>query len=465
MKRSSIRACAGVWWGSVRVTTAVLLVPVSLAAAQEAPRVTAFVDVTVVPMDTERVLPHHTVVVEDGHITALGPREQVPVPAGAERIDGRGRFLLPGLADMHTHLAYGAPCPSCAASAERYLFLLLANGVTTIRNMDWGPPSWISAPLPYWLDTAVLLQLKARTATGQLLGPRIYTSGQWRTDTTKSVDENVAAYKAAGYDHLKLYLEYPDTALVDSLVRAAHRLGMPLVGHGYEGVDGIARTLRLGLQSIEHLMPYVSPGLEDSMVAAAMAATARAKVWNSPTTGIDGFYNRSIRPAPLERRYGPAEFALEQGRPIDSVWTAAMVDTVVAPYDSVAVAPFSRLVRGLRDAGPGLLLGTDGPPIGPAGLVIHRALAMFVRHGLTPYEALLTGTRNPAAYFDTDDSTGTIAIGKRADLVLLTGNPLVDIRQTGAIAGVMRGGQWLDRAEIEQRLDAYYGFTAPPTPD
>ena len=114
-----------------------------------------------------------------------------------------------------------------------------------------------------------------------------------------------------------------------------------------------------------------------------------------------------------------------------------------------------RLIRALHAGGAGLLLGSDAPQIyNVPGFSIHRELEALVAAGLTPYQALETGTRNVAVFFGTSDRTGTIEVGKRADLVLLDANPLTDIRNTGRQSGVMLRGRWLSRAEIQTRLDA-----------
>jgi imidazolonepropionase-like amidohydrolase len=155
------------WWGTVVAAT--LSLP-TVGRAQAS--VTAFVDVSVIPMDRERVLPHQTVVVQNGRITALGATREVHIPPGATRIDGQGKFLMPGLSDMHTHLAYGG-----TMHAERWLFLLFASGITTVRNVDYGHGgSFFGDTTNPNLDNAGLLRLKARAAAGELWSPRIYTS-------------------------------------------------------------------------------------------------------------------------------------------------------------------------------------------------------------------------------------------------------------------------------------------------
>jgi imidazolonepropionase-like amidohydrolase len=402
-------------------------VPVSGAPAG----VTAFVDVAVIPMDSERVLANQTVLVEGGWITALGPVKQVRVPAGATQIDGQGRYLLPGLADMHAHMEMGLDQARDSLAAARKLLRYLADGVTTIRILDHA---FVAAGQQYDTDlhaqaSKLLLEARARVAAGELVGPRIYTAGPWAPPQYRHPARNgwpaprldsivtyVAAYKAAGYDFVKPYREPP--VLFDSLAAAARRVGIPLMGHIPPGVP-VERALAAGMRSVEHLTGYqyregnAFKIIEASQIPTLVAATKRAGVWNTPTEGLH-----------QQDEFG----AVRRQR-----------------------------VKALQDSGAGLLLGSDAPPKGPKGWKgwqsVHKELAALVAAGLTPYQALLTGTRNVAAFFGTLDSTGTIAIGKRADLVLLQGNPLADIENTRQFAGVMTSGRWLPPAELD-RLEA-----------
>jgi imidazolonepropionase-like amidohydrolase len=376
--------------------------------------VTAFVDVNVVPMDTERVLPSHTVLVEGGRITALGPAGKVNIPTGATRIDGRGKYLIPGLANMHEH-----------GAGQEYnndrSFAFLANGVTAMP----GAKQTAGALEPHRYRSPRANGLHINSARN--IVPKL-----------DSVAAYVAGYKAAGYDFISLPRGYATAALspaeraaVDSLVAAARRMGLPLAVHAHTGSFG--QMLRLGAASgsSEHLTAYfdtlgayfdggprAAAAVPLSEIQALAVATQRAGAWNSPTLNC------------LEERRSPKKVEVAR-----------------------------QLVKALQDAGAGLLLGADADGIGGRGSpsMVHSELAAFVRAGLTPYQALRTGTRNVAEYFGKLDESGTVAVGKRADLVLLYGNPLQDVWHTREPAGVMLGGQWLDRTALDQRL------LAPPT--
>jgi imidazolonepropionase-like amidohydrolase len=335
--------------------------------------------------------------------------------------------------------------------------LMLSTGVTTIRNMDYDPDNAVNEER--------MLRFRARAAAGTLLSPRIYTSGPWGpkqyTDRKRqaegpppvwdSVAKYVAAYKAAGYDHVKIHEE--SRAIVDSVVAAAHRIGIPVVGHLPDADKyGFDYGLAVGYKSIEHLNGYgredlgVPAGKIDSVtidtmplpaLVAAAAATQRAGVWNCPTQAITEWYWYNYH---VDGR------GVGGGLPLRN-----------------------RTIRALQAAGVGLLLGTDDTHSRTDMMVImlHKPsisvedeLAALVRAGLTPYQALVTGTRNVAAYFGTLSESGTVAVEKRADLVLLDGNPLADIQNTTRVAGVMLGGLWLSRADLDRRLAA---IVNPPT--
>lgn len=201
----------------------------------------AFVDVNVVPMDRDDVVPNQTVVVREGRLTEVGPAAQVRVPAGATTVDGRGKYLMPGLAEMHGHL----PNPNAGPElTETVLFLYVANGVTTVRGMLGYPAS---------------LELRDRIARGEVLGPRLWVAGpalSGNAATTPEVGRRmVEEQQAAGYDHLKIQ-EGLSREAYDTIVATAKRLGMRFAGHVPNAV-GVYHVLASGQASIDHLDNYV----------------------------------------------------------------------------------------------------------------------------------------------------------------------------------------------------------------
>ena len=419
---------------------------------------TAFVGVTVVPMDRERLLPEQTVVVEDGRISVIGPAATTTVPAGATRIEARGKFLIPGLAEMHAHIP---PAQQGQDYVERVLFLYVANGVTTIRGM-LGQPSH--------------LELKRRVGSGELLGPRIWTSGPSvsgnNTKSAAAADSAARATKAAGYDFIKIHPALT-REVFDALDRAADDEGIRYAGH-VPTLVGVPRALEAGYWSIDHLDSYLDvlvppesggardPGffgmgliklVDDSRIADIAHATRAAGVWNVPTQILMENLASDEDPAVMaqrpEFRYMPAsllERSIDQKR------------TLREQYPSAEdwrrfVEVRRRLVKALHDEGAGLLLGSDAPQWwNVPGFSALRELGALVAAGLTPYQALETGTRNVATFFGTQDRAGTIEVGKRADLILLDANPLDDIGNVWKNAGVMIRGRWLSRATLDQRL-------------
>jgi imidazolonepropionase-like amidohydrolase len=327
------------------------------------------------------------------------------------------------------------------------------------------------------------LTLRARAARGELLSPRLYVAaGPWGTTVLQA--------KTAGYDLFKLY--GADGEYLDSIVAVARRVGMPIAGHApsYEdSARSLNRAIAVGYASIEHLTGYdlylgadkggwwwrywedatVGPQQARQLLAAPGPAKLRAiatamqqaGVWNCPTLAM------------FEATLESADQWPETPYLVDSTlnnWRTEEKQTnapTVRPTVVAALAVRRAIVKALQEAGAGLLLGTDSPvPFMLPGFGVHHELQSFVRAGLSPYEALATGTRNVAQYLGTLDSSGTIAVGKRADLVLLRGDPLRDIRHTAQPAGVMLGGRWLDRAALDRGLAPLKGklstMTASP---
>lgn len=425
---------------------------------QAAEPVTAFVDVSVVPMDRERMLEHRTVIVRGSRIAEIGPADRVRVPDGAVRVDGRGKFLMPGVAEMHAHVP-GANDP---AFQERVLFLYVANGVTTIRGM---------------LGQAQHLELRARLARGEVLGPTLVTSGPSfngnSAPTPEAAQRMVEEQKAAGYDFLKIHPGL-SRATFDAMAATATRVGIPFAGHVPLDV-GLARALEARYATIDHIDGYVealaglAPGqpsgffgmgvaeqADASRLAGLVRATREAGVWVVPTETLMETVASGERPEDLATRPGVDYLpsALLQG------WMNTMRGwRTQGPPSPQAAEQFRalrrQLIRDLHAGGVGILLGSDAPQVGNVpGFSIQRELATYVAAGLSPYEALRTGTVNVARFLHQEREFGTVEVGRRADLVLLEANPLEDIAGFGRQAGVMVRGRWLDAAEIRRRLEA-----------
>ena len=435
---------------------------VSPADAQEgtlAEEVVAFVGVNVVPMDAEEVLENHSVVVRDGRITVVGPSDEVSVPEGAVRVEGAGRYLMPGLAEMHGHI----PGPQNPRYTEDVLFLYVSNGVTTVRGMA-GHPSH--------------LELRERVANGDLVGPTIYAAGPWFGDdasTPEAAERAVREQHAMGYDLLKMgSIPWP---AYERMAQTADEVGIPFAGHIPADV-GLERALEAGQTSIDHFDRYVEflvrdgadiegresgffgSGLVDLIdpekIPVAAERTREAGTWNVPTLSL---VEHLASPVPAEQM---AEWPEMQYLPSDIVqgWVDAkhnfQAQDHFRPENAQRLVEIRReLLMALHDAEAPIALGSDAPQFfNVPGFSIHHEMEMMVKAGLTPYQVLVTGTRNPARYFGVPEEFGTVETGRRADLILLEANPLEDISNVRKRAGVMVRGDWLPEGEIQERLEA-----------
>ena len=421
---------------------------------------TVFVNVNVIPMTSETVLSGRTVIVTDGEITAIGYVDDTPVADAAVVVDGTDRFLMPGLSEMHGHV----PGPD-SDSLERVLHLYVANGITTVRGM-LGQPSH--------------LDLKSALQRGDTLGPRLFTSGPSLNGRSVTSPERaismVEEQYAAGYDFLKIHPGLTREEF-DAMAATADRVGIRFAGHVPEDV-GIDRALAAGIATIDHLDGYMesllrphddpSGGLsgpfgvfiadqaDETKIAGIVAATVEAGVWNVPTDSLFRHWaSAEADPEDMvdwpEMKYMPADTVAR--------WYRAkrdMLDDVNYHPETAAraVALRQRLILELHRNGAGLLLGSDSPQIfNVPGFAIHRELEYLVDAGLTPFEALQTGTANPARFFGQRDMIGVVKTGAAADLILLDANPLDDITNTRRIHGVMVRGRWLPRRELDVILD------------
>lgn len=444
----------------------------------------AFVDVTVIPMDSERALPSMTVVIADGVIQSLTPTAETGLAPGVTVIDGKGRYLMPALADMHVHI-WDRHEPQ----------LYVAWGVTTVRNM-WGE--------------ATTLAMREDILHGRKTGPRMMTAGRivdgapkiWpgsdevsdvetaRTVVGRQIDE--------GFDFIKVYsnLKPPE---FDAVVAAAREQGIPFAGHTPTAV-GLEAMLGAGPDSIEHLTGWNTAVKRDAVDLGqgfrtpemieigsrigsgelsldevfdpakrrAMAALSlETGVWNVPTLIV-------LKQIRLTREQAKAEFDR-----VDMAYVSAGIRDFWNPDNDfrrqevsdeqlAAMQVFFEeslaQVKALHDAGAPLLIGSDAPnPFVFHGLSVHEELTLFVEAGVPEYAALRAATAAPAEYFGESGQWGIVAAGARADLVLLSANPLESISNTRKIEGVMQDGRWRDRAELDALLaEAAKAYASSP---
>jgi imidazolonepropionase-like amidohydrolase len=436
------------------------------------PGVFAITDVNVIPMTGDTTLRGATVVVRDGRIAEIGAARNVKVPSGARRVDGRGKYLIPGLADMHTHLYSDGDTPDSVGKHE--LGVMVANGVTATRLMIGTPEHFT---------------LRREVEAGRIAGPQLWIASPQFTGkedlnsrvVTTPEDARTAVKEMAdkGYDFIKLTL-FITPPVYDAIVDEAERQRIPVVGHVDPEV-GVARALQ-ARQQIEHLDNYLESVLadgapmktsvsdrglfrpkywesldwiDDRKVERIAGETARAGIFTCPTLtvfkkafalgqSLEEIQSRpdwAIMPPELRKLYLGAR---------EKYWSQAASEERRMRYVEVR----NRLVKAISDSGGKIMAGSDTPEwFFGYGWTIHRELESLVAAGLTPYQALAAGTRNPAEFVRASKEWGTIEKGKRADLLLLEANPLEDIRNTVRIEAVSVGGRWLDRAERARMID------------
>jgi imidazolonepropionase-like amidohydrolase len=400
------------------------------------------------------------VVIDSGTIRLISPT--VPDPeAYSKVIDGRGKYLMPGLAEMHAHI----PSPPVGRErVEETLFLYLSNGVTTIRGM-LGHPSH--------------LELRRQVEDGAVIGPRIITSSpSFNGNTVPSAhvaDSLVRAYAADGYDFLKIH---PGVQLqpFDTLVAAAREVGIPFSGHVPVAV-GIRHALESRYASIDHVDGFLeglvpasagvspddngffgynfTPLADSSAIADLVAMDKKNKVWVVPTQSL---FERWFAPVTAETLLKDPEMVYMPASTLEN-WKKVKLETT-GPETGFNPGQWNtfielrrKLIKALQKDGQGLLLGSDAPQLfNVPGFSLHHEIQAMENAGLLPLEILQAGTINPALFFGMEDHFGYIAEGMSADLMLLHGNPLEDLNALKNPAGVMAKGHWLDRETIDAKL-------------
>lgn len=444
----------------------------------------AIAHVAVVDVEAGRILTDRTVLISGDRIVTIDSSRR----SAARVVDGAGKYLMPGLWDMHVHALRNARAP-------RMFPLFVATGVLGIR--DTGSP----------LDS--LVYYRREVASGRLVGPRVIGSGplldgphgQW-PDFTVSITSPAEARRAVdslaegGADFVKVYDRLPRDAYF-AVARRARERRMPIAGHVPEAVTPVEAS-DSGMRSIEHLtvapsciprmlsliqqyMSYGRPGLsadsmanlgrelslhieaayDESACRSAGARLARNGTWLDPTLGRERTWSRAYLAgheagADSNLRLVPAAVRGNWSRWRDSIVASR------SPKDELEEANryqlYLRIVRALRAAGVGILAGTDTDEndayfYGVPGYTLHTELETFVSDlGFTPAEALRTATIDAARFLGVADSIGTVAPGKRAELVLVDANPLDDVRNARRVRAVVRGGRLLDRAALDSML-------------
>jgi cytosine/adenosine deaminase-related metal-dependent hydrolase len=402
---------------------------------------------------------HASVLVRSGVIQEVADATALDPPPGTAIVEGRGRFLLPGLWDMHVHLTYGD---------EMDLGVLVANGITAVRDMGG--------------DLNVLDAWRARIEAGELVGPRIFRAGptvdgpkpgvphRLTVTDPREAREAVARLQGLGVEVIKIHNAVPRDAFF-ALAGEARQRGIPFAGHVPMTVEP-AEAAKAGQRSVEHIATLVEgtyrtrfpseaaayegmPRWVEEEVPRLAAIFARQGTWFVPTIAAYEVRARrgelAVSPDPRLRYASPA---------LQKFWDASfpITDRDRDPNNSALRRRFVELglemTRRMHEAGVAIAVGSDlaARDVLP-GFSVHDELALLVAAGLSPLEAIQAATVEGARLLDMAGSQGTIAPGKTADLVLLEGDPLAEIRNTGRIAAVVLRGRLLEREDLDRLLE------------
>jgi imidazolonepropionase-like amidohydrolase len=430
--------------------------------------IVAITDVSIVDVEKRRLIGPRTVQIADGRIVAIDKRAESHIPAAAQRVDGSGRFLIPGLVDMHVHLFNN----SSRRPPNTWAFpLFIANGVTAVREMASEPASIL-----------IVNRWREAIANGALVAPRILAAGvvvygKSPEDVARQVD--VAA--DVGADFIKVFSEVPEASWRATLDAARHR-SLPVMGHVPAGVSLLA-SAEAGQRSSEHLMQAFEACstieqsvLDDRRGLAGDELVARRDAQEARV--LDAFDQRTCdRVAAALVSSGQAEvptlvLPFVESKPADRTpqgdprwqylredararWLRILEDSSSLDQTTAArrwvVA--RKIVASLYHAGVPVLAGTDTPmPRVYPGFSLQQELELFVESGMSPADALRAATLAPALFLGIGGEAGSVAVGKRADLVLLDRNPLRDIRNIRRIRTVVFDGRLLTRSALDAVL-------------
>ncbi|NVO31828.1 amidohydrolase family protein [Hymenobacter lapidiphilus] len=385
-------------------------------------------------MNQDTVLRRQTVLIERGQIKIIGAANRVKSPAGAVRLNGRGKYLLPGLVDTHAHLPgkEGTLHP-----LNTYFRLQLAAGVVGLRSMR-GDSSHL-----HWRDSL------RRTAA---LAPRLYLgSPVFNRDQSYSARKGraiLARYQTSGYDFAK-YLGGLTVPQYDSLLTDAHQLGFKVAGHA--PASGVGGAVAARMASIEHIEAFIRAYQQDSVQLQQLARQMAAdQIFTCPDLY---WYEVNWLQYPLDylqRLPGLAYVSSPVRQEWQQWWTTQnqQLPPAARPQFTAALRTYGQAFRIMHKAGVQFLISPgDGPFVVP-GYGMAQELGLLVKLGLSPYEALRAATYNAAVWLGEQDQRGTLEPGKAADLVLLDANPLENIANIGRVRGVVLNGRWVSVAQL-----------------
>lgn len=422
-------------------------------SAEYRPATLAIVGINIMPMSGAGLQKNHTLIVRDGRIAEIGPSSEVHPPKGANVITATDLYLIPGLVEAHSHTD---------ASLSQFL-VYLTRGVTTLREMDGFD----------WMLTA-----REKAKSGDLLIPNLYVAGHilsnraWdfymtQVDTVEDARKYVKEQAADGYDFIKIHNSMPEP-MFSAIFDEAKKAGLDVVGH-IPGEIKIAEAIAAGLRTNEHFKGYIFDQTLEVTKQDFVTATANSDLWNAPSFSN---YHEHLR--------GPEATALAEEenslRLVPRWLRRGWLEQAKLPVDELtklrqSIYPKSRnIYRELRAVTGKFFAGTDTGTYAfqVPGYALQEEVRIFQSLGLSPYKALKTATVNSAIAMRKTAEIGTIEVGRRADFVILSKNPLASTKNLASIWGVSLGGRWLHRdalKRIEDALEsAFSNQTPPPEP-
>ncbi len=416
-------------------------------------------NVSVINVRDGSITENQYVAIDSGIIVSITDKAGV-MHSSKNVIDGTGKFLMPGLAEMHAHIPTET---TWGGKVKNTLFLYVSQGVTTIRGMQ---------------GNELHLELRSKAEQQEIISPRIYTSSPPLNGSTvktiEEADEKVRKYAADGYDLLKI-LPGIKLEVFDQIVKTAKEVGIPFAGHVPADV-GVRHAIESGFASIDHMDGYLT-GLapesvtsttesgffgynytndaDTSLIDELVTMTRDNNVWVVPTQTL---FTRWFSPgdpneyaAQPEMKYMPEDiienWVASKKRMIES---ENFNETQWRKYIDIR----EKFLLELHRNGKGLILGSDAPQVfNVPGFSIHHELGDMLDVGLTPLEAIQTGTINAAKYFDREGQFGEVIENASADLILVNTNPLEDLSTIKNHAGVLVRGRWLSPEEIAKELE------------
>lgn len=458
----------------LKIVIACCIVATIFVSASEPAKILAIVDVNVIPMNREQVLPHQTVLIENGKIKQIG--SNISIPSGAETVSGTGKYVLPGFFDMHTHFFYeqGNNVNTCEAELK----VMLANGLTTVR-IECGD--------------SVYLEAKKNVQRKKWIGPGMFVSspqfvGSWPwkgkvfamiCTTPAQAEAAVKKCKTEGYDEIKItFMVKRD--VYDAIIRTAKQQRIKVTGHVGPLVKLPAALA--AKQQIEHMDEFIDmllpdtsynhgesvsdmniwrkrawatvPALDENKIPELVRMVKEADIYVTPTNYFffSSFADSMTKEQYIGRtdyNYIPNAVKNERWEVREHYWKNPPPKQSREKY----IAIRCKMTNELQKAGVKLMAGSDSPEwFLVQGFSIHDELETFVKAGLSPYSALETVTKNPASYLGIFKNKGTIEVEKDADLILLDKNPLENISNTRSISGVMKGDRWYSKAQLNAML-------------